>query len=36
VEATIVKISPEWVFVDLGAKSEGYIDRKEFLTRRAN
>lgn len=31
VEATIVKISPEWVFVDLGAKSEGYIDRKEFL-----
>lgn len=31
VEATIVKISPEWVFVDLGAKSEGYIDKKEFL-----
>ena len=31
VEALIVKISPEWVFVDLGAKSEGYIDKKEFL-----
>ncbi len=31
VEAIIVKISPEWVFVDLGAKSEGYIDKKEFL-----
>jgi small subunit ribosomal protein S1 len=31
VEATIVNISPEWVFVDLGAKSEGYIDKKEFL-----
>jgi small subunit ribosomal protein S1 len=30
-EATIVKISPEWVFIDLGAKSEGYIDKKEFL-----
>ncbi len=31
VEATVVNISPEWVFVDLGAKSEGYIDKKEFL-----
>jgi small subunit ribosomal protein S1 len=31
VEATIVKISPEWVFIDLGAKSEGYMDKKEFL-----
>lgn len=31
VEATIVKISPEWIFIDLGAKSEGYIDKKEFL-----
>lgn len=31
VEATIVKISPEWIFIDLGAKSEGYMDKKEFL-----
>lgn len=31
VEAVIVKISPEWVFLDLGAKSEGYIDKKEFV-----
>jgi len=31
VEAMIVKISPEWIFIDLGAKSEGYIDKKEFL-----
>ncbi|MHB8137744.1 MAG: 30S ribosomal protein S1 [Smithellaceae bacterium] len=31
VEATIVKISPEWIFIDLGAKSEGYIDKQEFL-----
>jgi len=30
VEATIVKISPEWVFLDLGGKSEGYLDRKEL------
>ncbi len=31
VEAVIVKISPEWVFLDLGAKSEGYVDKKEFI-----
>ena len=31
VEAIIVKISPEWIFIDLGAKSEGYMDKKEFL-----
>jgi len=30
-EAMIVKISPEWIFIDLGAKSEGYIDKKELL-----
>ena len=31
IEATIVKISPEWIFIDLGAKSEGYLDKSEFL-----
>ena len=31
VEATIVKITPEWIFIDLGSKSEGYLDSKEFL-----
>ena len=31
IEATVVKISPEWIFIDLGAKSEGYLDKKEFL-----
>ncbi len=31
VQALIVKISPEWIFIDLGSKSEGYLDRKEFL-----
>lgn len=29
VEARIVKISGEWVFLDLGGKGEGYLDRKE-------
>jgi len=36
VEATVVKISPEWVFIDLGAKSEGYLDRKEFVDEEGN
>jgi len=29
VEAMIVKISPEWVFLDLGGKGEGYLDPAE-------
>jgi small subunit ribosomal protein S1 len=36
VEATIVKISPEWIFLDLGAKSEGYLDRKELTDDQGN
>lgn len=36
VEALVVKISPEWIFIDLGAKSEGYIDKKEFLDETGN
>ncbi len=31
VEARIAKISAEWVFLDVGGKSEGYLDRKELL-----
>ena len=31
VEADIVKITDEWVFLDLGDKSEGCLDRKELL-----
>jgi small subunit ribosomal protein S1 len=31
VEAKIVKISDEWVFLDLGGKGEGYLDKKEVL-----
>ena len=29
VETMIVKISGEWIFLDLGGKGEGYLDRKE-------
>ena len=36
VEAVIVKISPEWIFLDLGAKSEGYLDRKELTDENGN
>lgn len=32
VEAMIVKITPEWIFLDLGGKGEGYLDRKELVT----
>lgn len=30
VEAVIVKLTPEWVFLDLGGKSEGYLDAREL------
>jgi small subunit ribosomal protein S1 len=30
VKARVVKISAEWIFIDLGGKSEGYLDAKEF------
>jgi len=30
VEAMIVKISGEWIFLDLGGKGEGYLDKKEM------
>ncbi|OPY88840.1 MAG: 30S ribosomal protein S1 [Syntrophaceae bacterium PtaU1.Bin231] len=31
VEAVIVKITPEWIFLDIGGKHEGHLDRKEML-----
>jgi small subunit ribosomal protein S1 len=31
VEAAIVKISADWIFLDLGGKGEGYLDKKELL-----
>ncbi len=31
IESMIVKISGEWIFLDLGGKGEGYLDRKELV-----
>lgn len=31
VEAVIAKITTEWVFIDLGGKTEGIVERNEFL-----
>ncbi len=31
VDAVVVKITPEWVFIDIGGKNEGYLDIREFL-----
>lgn len=36
IEAMIVKISPEWIFLDLGGKGEGYLDRKELVDESGN
>jgi len=36
VEARIVKISAEWIFLDLGGKSEGYLERKELQDAEGN
>ncbi|MBT0663484.1 30S ribosomal protein S1 [Geobacter pelophilus] len=31
IEATVIKVTAEWVFIDTGTKGEGVLDRKEFL-----
>ena len=36
VEAKILKISGEWIFLDTGRKGEGVIERKEFLDGEGN
>jgi small subunit ribosomal protein S1 len=36
IEAVIVKISPDWIFLDLGGKSEGHLDRKELTDGEGN
>ena len=33
VEAKILKISGDWIFLDTGRKGEGVLDRKELLDR---
>ena len=35
-EAVVVKITPEWVFIDVGGKHEGFLDRKEFVDAEGN
>jgi len=35
-EAVIVKISPDWVFIDVGGKHEGHLDKREFLDKEGN
>ncbi len=36
VETTIVKISGDWIFLDLGGKGEGYLERKELQDEAGN
>ena len=36
IKATIVKITQDWIFLDLGGKSEGYLDRKELTDENGN
>jgi small subunit ribosomal protein S1 len=36
VEAPIVKISEEWIFLDLGGKGEGYLAKKEMADEAGN
>lgn len=36
VEARIVKITEDWIFLDLGGKSEGYLERKELQDAEGN
>ena len=36
VEATILKIGADWVFLDIGKKGEGVMDRKELLDAEGN
>jgi small subunit ribosomal protein S1 len=36
VEAVIVTITPDWVFLDIGGKSEGHLDRRELLDAEGN
>ncbi len=35
-ETRIVDITTDWVFLDLGAKSEGYLEKKELLDEEGN
>jgi len=36
VEAVIIKITSDWIFLDLGGKGEGYLDKKELMDASGN
>jgi small subunit ribosomal protein S1 len=36
VEAVIVKITPDWIFLDVGGKSEGTLERRELVDAEGN
>lgn len=36
IDTVIVNITADWIFIDLGAKSEGYLDKKELLDENGN
>ena len=36
IEAAIVKITPEWAFLEVGGKGEGYLDKGELLDGNGN
>ncbi|MEI7480726.1 MAG: 30S ribosomal protein S1 [Elusimicrobiota bacterium] len=36
IEATIVKITADWAFLEVGGKGEGYLDKKELLDGKGN
>jgi small subunit ribosomal protein S1 len=36
IEAEVIKITDEWVFIDTGGKSEGYISLNEFIDEERN
>jgi small subunit ribosomal protein S1 len=36
VEAMIVKITADWIFLDLGGKGEGYLDKKDLIDEAGN
>jgi len=36
IDTVIVNITADWIFIDLGAKSEGYLDKKELMDEGGN
>jgi len=36
IDTVVVKITSDWIFIDIGAKSEGYLDKKDLLDEDGN